>query len=173
MDDPYAEGMGAAGKKAGWMYKDDEKKKVPLPRPRPKKKMVPLDTEGMAKLSGSVAKKANGGSVRPANSSEGGREARKEGNIARHLVDMQKRDKNGGVGIVLVRDKSGKLDTDATANIIGRNRAEGFMQKMDRTYGNEDAGSIKGKAAKKSTALASGGMIDRAAIRGKTKGKIC
>ena len=62
MDDPYAEGMGAAGKKAGWMYEED-KKKVPLPRPRPKKKLAPLDTEGMAKLSGSVAKKAGGGMI--------------------------------------------------------------------------------------------------------------
>ena len=60
MNDPYAEGMVKPGTPAGAMT---GKKKVPLPRPRPKKKLAPLDTEGMAKLSGSVAKKAGGGMI--------------------------------------------------------------------------------------------------------------
>ena len=59
MADPYAEGMVKPGTPAGALT--DER--VPLPRPRPKKKLAPLDTEGMAKLSGSVAKKASGGMI--------------------------------------------------------------------------------------------------------------
>lgn len=59
MADPYAEGTVKPGTPADAFTED----KIPLPRPRPKKKKPALDTEGMARLSGKVAKKASGGMI--------------------------------------------------------------------------------------------------------------
>ena len=141
VNDPYAEGMGAAGKKAGWMYEEGGPKRKPsTPNKKSPKGNRASEIESMKKLAAMNAE------------DKAAREYGKKGSRQRNMIEGIQRETNPTL-------RFGKA-------VVGR-VAEPFAKIADAFTKDTEP---KEKSARP---FKNGGMIDRSAVRGKTKGKIC